>query len=231
MQRWVGTLVFMFVALNLAAVASQFGGAKRAGPPGLTEVVIATLSLQGASLPLFMWLVRSNGMNWNEAFGLWHRRCRSIGQGLALGLVALPVLWALQLACAHVLQRSGWQAKPQTMVEVFLKTAELPGQLYLTFAAVILAPISEELFFRGVLYPALKRQFSRSLALAAVALLFAAAHAHAATFLPLGLFGLGLTLLYERTDNLLAPIAAHATFNAGNVVMLIAAERLHWFPQ
>ncbi len=38
-------------------------------------------------------------------------------------------------------------------------------------------------------------------------------HAH---FVPLFALALALTWLYERTDNLLAPITAHALFNAAN---------------
>gem|GEM_PF-4763486 len=42
--------------------------------------------------------------------------------------------------------------------------------------------------------------------------------------LPLFVFALALTWLYEKTDNLLAPITAHALFNAGNLLLLWAAD-------
>jgi len=41
-------------------------------------------------------------------------------------------------------------------------------------------------------------------------------HLNAPTFVPLFALALALTWLYERTDNLLAPITAHALFNAAN---------------
>jgi membrane protease YdiL (CAAX protease family) len=37
---------------------------------------------------------------------------------------------------------------------------------------------------------------------------------------PLFVLALGLTWLYEFTDNLLAPVVAHALFNAANIVLL-----------
>ena len=38
--------------------------------------------------------------------------------------------------------------------------------------------------------------------------------------MPLFVLALVLTWLYEKTDSLLAPIAAHALFNAANLVLL-----------
>jgi uncharacterized protein len=52
------------------------------------------------------------------------------------------------------------------------------------------------------------------------ALLFGAIHATGAIFVPLTLFALALAWLYDKTDNLLAPIAAHSSFNAVNLVLL-----------
>jgi membrane protease YdiL (CAAX protease family) len=77
------------------------------------------------------------------------------------------------------------------------------------------------------LYPAIKRIGFRRLALWGSSLLFAAIHLNFLTFVPLLLLSLGLTLLYENTDNLLAPITAHAFFNTLNFVMFFSGEMLH----
>jgi hypothetical protein len=45
------------------------------------------------------------------------------------------------------------------------------------------------------------------------------------TFLPLAVLALVLTALYERTNNLLAPIMAHALFNALNFAALFLIEQ------
>ncbi|HOB32537.1 MAG TPA: CPBP family intramembrane metalloprotease, partial [Verrucomicrobiota bacterium] len=49
-------------------------------------------------------------------------------------------------------------------------------------------------------------------------------HANLKTFIPLTVLALVMTLLYERTGNLLAPIATHATFNAVNFIYLIVID-------
>ena len=50
---------------------------------------------------------------------------------------------------------------------------------------------------------------------------------NAPTFVPLFVLALALTWLYEKTDNLLAPITAHSLFNAANLVVLHFQEPLN----
>jgi membrane protease YdiL (CAAX protease family) len=49
------------------------------------------------------------------------------------------------------------------------------------------------------------------------------------TFVPLTFFAMVLILLYESTDNLLAPIAAHSMFNLANFLLLLFQEQASRF--
>jgi membrane protease YdiL (CAAX protease family) len=80
-------------------------------------------------------------------------------------------------------------------------------------SAVVLAPVCEEVMFRGLLYPALKNKIGVGLSMAVTAALFAMVHWHLQTFPPLFVLGLALAHLYERTGTLAAPISFHAMFN------------------
>ncbi len=80
------------------------------------------------------------------------------------------------------------------------------------------------MLFRGIIYPAIKQSGFPRAALWGTSLLFALIHLNLANFVPLVVLALMLTWLYERTDNLLASIAAHGTFNAANVIYLFASE-------
>jgi membrane protease YdiL (CAAX protease family) len=44
--------------------------------------------------------------------------------------------------------------------------------------------------------------------------------------LPLAVLALVLTVLYERTNNLLAPITAHMLFNAFNLARLLFSQQV-----
>ena len=79
--------------------------------------------------------------------------------------------------------------------------------------SALLAPICEELFFRGYLMGAFARA-GRGKAVAAAALLFAAAHGVDAAFLPRFLFGCLLGLMARRTGSILASMLMHGCYNA-----------------
>src|SRR5206468_3740315 len=90
----------------------------------------------------------------------------------------------------------------------------------LGIATVLIVPPAEELLFRGILYPWIKRTGHPQTALWVTSAAFAAIHMNAPTFVPLLVLALVLTWLYEKTGNLLAPIVAHSCFNGLNFALL-----------
>lgn len=94
--------------------------------------------------------------------------------------------------------------------------------LLLLLLIAVVAPIAEELFFRGMLYPVLRQRWSPRWAIGVNALIFALIH-----FIPIlipGLFFVGLVLTWvrERTDSVIPGIILHCLQN-GLVVMAIYA--------
>jgi membrane protease YdiL (CAAX protease family) len=224
-RRVAVVCVLVFTGLNLTVVASRSGGNSGEELPGMAAVVISTLALQGASLGLVAWFLRRNQMRWQDAFGFPRAPRRAVLLGVVLGVLSLPLLWLLQAACGQLLTRLGWEPSPQTMIQIFLESAGPAGKIYLALVAMLMAPLAEEILFRGILYAALKHRFRLGVALGVSALVFAGLHANAASFLPLAAFAVALARLYDHTQNLLAPITAHAVFNAGNVIFLVFYER------
>ncbi len=88
----------------------------------------------------------------------------------------------------------------------------------LAIAATVVAPLGEELFFRGLLFGWLRSRWRWPSAAFAAAILFAFAHASWGLLAPLALAGFGLCWLYERSGSLWPPVLAHATLNAVAVV-------------
>jgi hypothetical protein len=79
--------------------------------------------------------------------------------------------------------------------------------------AVLAAPLFEEFIFRGVLFGGFRRSFGALAAAAASAAVFAIVHP-AIACAPVFVLGFAAALLYERERSLLAPMAAHMTYNA-----------------
>jgi len=86
-----------------------------------------------------------------------------------------------------------------------------------SLAAIVVAPVAEELFFRAFLYRALRNRMRVWSACAVNALVFSSVHVQYLVepkiFVIIGVFAVGACLLYEITGSVFAPIAMHATFN------------------
>jgi hypothetical protein len=149
--------------------------------------------------------------------------------GLVVALIFLPVGWGLQQASALVMTHlPHFKLEPQEQLPVHALRVSVSwgGRLAFGAAAILLVPVTEEMLFRGILYPAVKQLGYPPLALWSTSLLFAAIHMNAVTFVPLATLALVLTMLYERTDNLLAPITTHVLFNALNFATLLVLQQV-----
>jgi membrane protease YdiL (CAAX protease family) len=145
---------------------------------------------------------------------------RALLMAVIVFIIILPTAWLLQWASVTTLTKLGWPPDHQLAVQLFENADSWWMRAYLGVFAACLAPVGEEFIFRGVLYPFVKQLGWPRLALFSVSFLFALIHFDVATFLPLFMLALALTWLYEKTDNLLAPILVHALFNGSNLIML-----------
>lgn len=95
---------------------------------------------------------------------------------------------------------------------------------FAAFAAVVtvVAPIVEELMFRGVGYGLLER-FGRNTAVILVGVAFALTHGLVAGFPVIATFGIGLAYLRARTDSIYPCILLHASFNAAGLALGVAS--------
>jgi hypothetical protein len=230
-KPWRGEIVMQFIALQFIAYflgAAALVTLHRLGVGGFKHdedfgnVLLATLSFQGATWVLIPIFLRQHEMNWRDAFGFRDPKLKSslFWAIVLLLFVAAPVVWGLQEISAQILTRLGQPVEDQAAVALF-KDVKAAGEFaYLSFFAVVLAPVAEEFIFRGILFPFLKQRGFPKLAWLGVSALFALIHFNLATFMPLFVLALALTWLYEKTDCLLAPITAHALFNAINLALL-----------
>ena len=124
-------------------------------------------------------------------------------------LVSVGVVW--------LLESIGFQPEPQAAEQAIA----LVDPWLVVVAVVILAPIAEEVFFRGVVFNAWLREGGRRWAFLGSSALFALIHISVVALVPIFLLGLALAWVYQRTGNLLAPIAMHATVNGISVALAL----------
>lgn len=90
----------------------------------------------------------------------------------------------------------------------------------IAFTSVILVPIAEELFYRGIMYRSLGQHFSLAGAAVISTGVWTLLHGSFALFPAIFILGICLLLLYESTGTLWAPIAAHVGFNLTSFLFL-----------
>ena len=156
-----------------------------------------------------------------ESLGISRRGApKRLGLSVLLYLAAIPLLWFYSMLYQILLYQFGYNFYLQEVAEVFLQPAPIMEKAAMYFVAIVLAPVFEEIVFRGVLLPWLVRRTGFWPGIALVSVLFAAIHVHLPSFLPLFLLSAMFCVAYARTRSLLVPIGMHACFNAVTVVLL-----------
>ena len=193
---------------------------------GASLLVLVVLS-QIAGLLAAVGLLRRRGVPLRPVVGPMRPVARHVGIGVGLGLLAII---GSTLLVSLLVTLTGSEATPEQVLTEGI--ADTPVQLLLAvLAAVVMAPLAEELLFRGLLHRGLRRRMRIVPATLVSSVLFAVVHIDVAVSQPLALVGLTfvgviLALAHERTGSLLVPVVIHATHNAVTIVAVVVTSRL-----
>jgi len=208
-------LPFLLVPPLLAFTGGDFSGLT--SPGGLTAQLLLTPLSFLVLLVLFVALPRAL-----KGVRLW-QGAASLRQVL-IGLVSGALIWSAAQVLAGVvvaiLRVLG--LNPEGEQEVTSIAHQLPVPIAV-FTIAILAPVAEELFFRGFVFNAWEREYGTRNALIGAALLFGLAHVPGGTpvaVVVVLLLGFVLTAVYAWTRNLATTIGIHAAFNLASVLAL-----------
>lgn len=138
---------------------------------------------------------------------------RNVRAGFIYYIGALPVLLAAGLATKLLSNIFDIPLEPQAPLKMIQAETSVPALVLIGIFVVLMVPFFEELFFRGFLYPMLKRAAGLKWAMLTSACLFSALHFSFLAFLPVVCIGLILCYLYERTGSLLSAIVFHILNN------------------
>ena len=183
-----------------------------AGQPDLGVGLVVVGGIGGVVMLSLAWIMGPLRYNVpSSALGLRPPAAPGPGQW-ALPVGALAVSLAFTAAYTGVVDLAGWEA---------LKPPDLPEDIGLrgpavlvTYVVVVLwIPLTEEIFFRGYVFPGLKGALGAVPAGIAAAVLFALAHGDPAVLAPIFFTGLVLAWLYHRTGSIWSSFAAHALQN------------------
>jgi membrane protease YdiL (CAAX protease family) len=227
-ERYRGPTVITLLAMVLlistvlvapfsADAAALVGGGGELSFFGALVILVSTSI--GLLLVTWLFVARPNALAALPAFP-GRDPGATLAAGVGWGLVAWIGSTALLVIVAFVLEQVGLPPEPST-AELAIQQVD-PWLIILS--VVILAPIAEEIFFRGVVFNAWLREGGRAYAYVGSAALFAVIHLSLVSLVPIFFLGLALAWVYERSGSLLAPIAMHATVNGISVAFALLAR-------
>jgi membrane protease YdiL (CAAX protease family) len=143
----------------------------------------------------------------------------------ALGYVAfLPALLVVIFISNFIGSYFNIEPQTQPLFDLFLEEKRIAILVILTLFVVVIGPIIEEIFFRGFLYPALKKKVSAFSGMLLVSLIFASLHMNVIGFLPIFTLAFVLVYMFEKTGSLVTSIVIHCAHN-GMIVLFILLAR------
>lgn len=224
-ERYRGPSVLILLALVLVVASvlnapfSSDAVALLGGDGELTllgAAIILVSTQVGLLLMSWLFVFRPNALAGLPAFG-GRDPLRAVRAGLGWGILAWLGATALAAAVVLLLEQIGFDPGLQAAEQAIA----LVEPWLVIVAVVILAPIAEEVFFRGVVFNAWLREGGRRWAFFGSSALFAVIHLSVVSLLPIFLLGLALAWVYHRTGSLLAPIVMHATVNGISVALAL----------
>lgn len=133
------------------------------------------------------------------------------GEIALLALVTVGAGWAISSAMTLGL---GHEPITSKLIRESLDRASAPWRAALAVMVIVIAPITEEGFFRGCLQPRLRARWGAMPAIAVTSALFGVIHLHPAHMVMAAVIGVGLGWTAERAGGIRPAIFAHACNNA-----------------
>jgi membrane protease YdiL (CAAX protease family) len=200
-----GAIVGGIVVLVVAVIA----GADAAHPPAVVSLV-STVFQEAAFIGAAIFFAAQIARPRPEHFGLrpaafwWAVGSAGVGYGAFIGFSGAWISVLNIHDKEKIVDQLGANSSAVALVAVCLLTC-------------VLAPIAEEVFFRGFFFTALRNRFGPWPAALATGVVFGAVHfgsAPAGYLVPLGFLGVVLCLVYWQTGSLYPCIGLHALNNA-----------------
>jgi uncharacterized protein len=195
-------------------------------PPEDAPMTLLALGGQGLGFALALAYLRARRrLSW-RLLGPVRPSWLLVAIGLGVGVVGTFGAYTIN---AVLVQLAGAEAP----VEQELLNEVLAGGRATVLAilvAVVMAPLVEEVLFRGLLFQAIRRRLGLWPAALLSSAVFTAIHVEIVFSQPLalvGLFALGVLLAwsFHRSGSLLVPILAHAVFNGVSLTLVVMVDR------
>jgi membrane protease YdiL (CAAX protease family) len=198
-ESWVGVLLLILLNVGLFLFVREGSGAQLAQS---ATIVFAELAYILPVVIILGW----KHIPWKYlGFGKFSWSTMNIGCGM------LFVGYGIIIVHNFILSMLGIDPQGKEIFDIF---SSIDSPVWLFLAAVIVAPIVEEIFFRGFLFQGFRKRYGWVPALLLSSFIFAAAHLDLAALIPTFILGIILTYMYHHSNSLWPGMILHFLINA-----------------
>jgi uncharacterized protein len=209
-DTWIGVILLAFLNVGLLVVSTQGMRTELVQSAALILVQLAFL------LPLvliFAW----RRIDWKYlGFGNFNWNTLGLGCGLLIASYAVIIIHNLILIALGI----------DTQAESIFKLFEnIESPVWFFIVGVVLAPIVEEIFFRGFVFQGFRQRYGWVNSMLLSSALFAAAHLDPVALIPTFILGCLLAYMYQRSNSIWPGVILHFLVNAFGLCSAYAATQ------
>jgi membrane protease YdiL (CAAX protease family) len=198
-DTWLG--VGLLILLSLGMLALVLTAPKRPYLQNASVLFVELVYLLPVTL-IFGW----RRIRWKHlGFGKFTLNVMGIGCGL------LVIGYVLILAHNLILRLFGVDTQGDEIFQIF---SQLPSPVWLFLVGAVIAPVVEEIFFRGFLFQGFRQKYGWLTAVLLSSAIFGAAHLDPVSLIPTFILGCVLAFLYHKSNSLWPGILFHAAINS-----------------
>lgn len=206
------TVLSTLTSSAIIVIIAETPQVKSLGPSATTLLVGGALCFSYFVIILVAWAgSRASDCTLAEGVGL-----RRVTIGVALGVGGGVALAARIFAGVYgiLVQQAGFEVDTRSIDPTQLLPDTPTGIVLTALIVVVLAPLAEEIVFRGVLMTAISDRWGLFWGITVSSAVFASMHVVVVTMLPIFVLAVALSLVFVRTKSLWPPVIAHSVFNA-----------------
>jgi membrane protease YdiL (CAAX protease family) len=173
-----------------------------------------------SSVYFLLWLLKRRHGAGFSALGISALKWRHFSTGVIYYIGAVPVLLSSGLITKWISDYFHITLEPQTPLILLKQETSLSYLIFACVLVIFIAPLCEEIVFRGFIYPLFRKRLGLKWAIPASAALFSMMHFSLLAFLPIMVLGALLAYLYERTGDIMSSICFHV-INNGIAVCIV----------
>jgi len=198
-DTWLG--VVLLILLSVGMLVAVFMGINAQFMQNIGVLFLEMIYILPIAL-IFLW----RRIHWKYlGFGKFTLNVIGIGCGLLIGG------YAIIIAHNALLYAFGIDAQGDQIFEIF---DQLESPIWFFITGAVIAPIVEEIFFRGFLFQGFRQKYGWMPAVFLSSAIFGAAHLDPVSLIPTFVLGCVLAYVYHRSNSVWPGILFHAAINS-----------------